>query len=366
MRTENESENDNENKIEIRKLTQKEKALSRDLYEEVFSEDKGAFSDYYYRYRVPENTIYAAVDRIDSRDDGRAERKTKNRGWRYAEDCLDDSGQSGIKDGTKDGIKDGIKDRDKLRIHAMIHLNPVRVSWNGKTLDIPYFVAVATEEKMRHRGLMRQLLTRIFQDLQKEGVPFCFLMPINEAIYLPFGFRRTWSFQWEEEVLLGRRIGAYERDDLWQISEGGAGCGHIEIESEETGAVRQADSGGFFCPAASPLPESWGISCRAADTVSDQILTRLSENVNQALAERFELFTLRSCAYYRRLAAEQNASGGRLLILFQGEEPLSAMQTARDDYPAMMCRVINEEAFARGQMGGSADPFSSAFISELV
>ena len=46
--------------MEIKKLTQEEKARTRALYEEVFSEDSLEFVDYYYTEKTKDNTIYTA------------------------------------------------------------------------------------------------------------------------------------------------------------------------------------------------------------------------------------------------------------------------------------------------------------------
>lgn len=35
---------------------------------------------------------------------------------------------------------------------------------------------------------MREVLTRMMQDMYEEKMPFCFLMPADERIYLPFDF----------------------------------------------------------------------------------------------------------------------------------------------------------------------------------
>ena len=198
----------------------------------------------------------------------------------------------------------------------MVHLNPTRLLWNGEQITIPYIVAVATRKELRHRGLMRSLLDMIFRDLEAEGVPFAFLMPIDEAIYKPFGFERTWGWQWEEHVLCG-----------------------------ETGGDRKYV---------------------AAASLSDGELASFADRVNRTLSRRFELFTERSLSYYRRLEKEQRASGGELQILLEGEKPAAAVQTAREAYPPMMCRIMNREAYERHLRSASDTPFRHAYVCEVV
>lgn len=259
--------------MEFIRLPKEQNILTKPLYEEVFSEDKGAFSDYYYDQAAPKSTIYAA--------------------------------------------------RDEDGIHSMIHLNPYTLCWNGELIEIPYIVAVATQEKLRHRGLMRTLLEQIFLDLEAEHVPFAFLMPIDEAIYQPFGFQRSWSWRWEEDVLGVK----------------------APQEREKTPGVQEMQS---------------------AEDCPDSLLERLADHVNGELTCRFELFTLRTVDYYRKLALEQKASGGRLLICMKDGQPQAAVQTAREHYPSMMCRIMDRGAYQKRLKGAGDRPFDKAFVCEVV
>lgn len=249
----------------IKKLDREENRLTKPLYEAVFSEDRGPFADYYYEWAARDNTIYAACD------------------------------ENGI--------------------HSMIHLNPYPVEWNGKIVMIPYIAAVATQKDMRRRGLMRQIFELIFDDLKKQGVPFAFLMPVDENIYLPFGFKRGWNWQWEEDA-----VGAARGDDS------------IILKYDD---LTGKDSG-----------------------YGDSLLKELSDNVNAALRQRYDLFTHRSVYYYRKLAAEQEASGGQLRILLEGGRPKAAVQTSRDLYPPMMYKMTGEAA--------EEEKMRRTFICEVV
>lgn len=125
--------------MEIRYLSQEEKENSRVLYEEVFVEDEKAFVDAYYKTKAADNEILAVMD--------------------------------------------------EESIVAMLHRNPYTFRFRDKSLRADYLVAVATRRSYRHQGLMRRLLTRALQDMEREKQPFAFLMPADEAIYLPFDFR---------------------------------------------------------------------------------------------------------------------------------------------------------------------------------
>ena len=123
----------------IRYLKDEERVRSRALYDEVFVEDADAFSGLYYEIKAQDNQILVAEE-----------------------------------DGS---------------IVSMLHLNPYSFRFRGSSIPADYIVAVATKVTYRHQGLMRALLTKAVEDMCAEGRPFTFLMPADEAIYTPFGFR---------------------------------------------------------------------------------------------------------------------------------------------------------------------------------
>ncbi len=124
--------------------TKEEKQESRLLYHQVFAEDPEAFLDYYYSDRAKDNKI--AVKRISG------------------------------------------------RIVSMAHLNPVRMMVMGQEVKTYYIFAVATAAEERHKGHMRDVLECAFGEMEAENIPFCYLIPVDEAIYRPFGFETICSF----------------------------------------------------------------------------------------------------------------------------------------------------------------------------
>lgn len=123
----------------IRYLKSEEKGISEALYREAFPEDKEEFVEYYYSYVTKDNKILV----------------------------VEQAGE----------------------VCSMLHLNPYRLSVNGTAVNAYYYVAVATQEKYRHHGMMRSLLCRSLNDISQEGQPFTYLMPADRAIYEPFDFR---------------------------------------------------------------------------------------------------------------------------------------------------------------------------------
>lgn len=134
----------------IRKLTQKEHGRTRQLWEEVFSEDSEAFLDYYYSEVTLQNEIYVVEAKAG------------------------------------EGV---LTDQTGTQICAMLHLNPFLVKAGSYCGKADYIVAVATRRPYRGRGYMAELLKAACRDMYRERLPFTFLMPAAEAIYHPHGFR---------------------------------------------------------------------------------------------------------------------------------------------------------------------------------
>ena len=126
--------------------TAEEQERTKPLYREVFSEDTEAFVDFYYRER-PKRIL-----------------------------AMEEDGE----------------------IIAMLHLNPFLLSFFGKEIKASYIYAVATKKEKRRQGIMGELLRYSFTLLKEEGEAFCFLIPVAESIYSPYGFRTVAKLALEE------------------------------------------------------------------------------------------------------------------------------------------------------------------------
>lgn len=126
--------------------TAEEQERTKPLYREVFSEDTEAFVDFYYRER-PKRIL-----------------------------AMEEDGE----------------------IIAMLHLNPFLLSFFGKEIKASYIYAVATKKEKRRQGIMGELLRYSFTLLKEEGEAFCFLIPVAESIYSPYGFRTVAKLSKEE------------------------------------------------------------------------------------------------------------------------------------------------------------------------
>ena len=248
---------------EIRYLDAGEKGRSRELWEEAFPEDSKSFDDYYFEEKLKDNRILV----------------------------LEEAG----------------------RIDAMIHLNPYLVQVKDRRWRVDYLVGVATRKDRRHRGYMRRLLMQMMADMRAENMPFCFLMPADEAIYRPFGFTyiyRQPQWEWKAGVL------------------------------EDT--VRAAE-------------------CRAADWNVEE----LADWMNRWLADRYQVYAVREPEYLRRLLKEIESEDGTFEVLYDGDEMTgmeslwgwgekeqrllygmeSCIREKAEPKPAIMARIISVEPF---------------------
>ena len=126
--------------------TPEEQDRTKPLYREIFPEDTEEFLDFYYRER-PKRIL--AME--------------------------------------EDGV-----------VIAMLHLNPFQLSFFGKKITASYIYAVATRKDKRKQGIMGELLSYSFQLLKEEGEAFCFLLPVMEKIYTPYGFQTVAKFITDE------------------------------------------------------------------------------------------------------------------------------------------------------------------------
>lgn len=202
----------------IRELEQKEKKKARELWEKIFPEDSREFLDAYEEVRR-DNRITVV--------------------------------------------------EEKEEILAMIHWNPFEVVY-GKNGSLEnrvracYIVGVATRADVRHRGHMRNLLVKGMEEMRRDGQPFTFLMPADEAIYRPFGFCTVY----EQNLLTGVE---------------GALSGRTSISEEE--------------------------------------IPSLAKLAREILKENYEIYCVRDEEYLRRLIREMESEEGRVIRLGSREDP---------------------------------------------
>ena len=192
---------------------------ARKLWEEVFEEDTEKFLDYYEDYVADHNQIFAEEEAGD--------------------------------------------------VVSMVQLNPYRVHMGEAEADSYYIVAVATRESCRHQGRMRRLLTEALQQMYQEKMPFTFLMPASESIYLPFDFVTVY------------------RQSLFT-------CGVV---------IPGSNDNCWHC-----IPCRW------------EQLKELAEWSNVFLQNHSEISTVRTEDYYKRIWKEQESMNGQILLFYEGSQ----------------------------------------------
>lgn len=192
---------------------------ARKLWEEVFDEDTEQFLDYYECYVADHNLIFA--------------------------------------------------EQEQGKIVSMVQLNPYMVHMGDQKADSYYIVAVATGEEYRHQGRMRRLLTEAMNHMYQKEIPFTFLMPASESIYLPFDF-----------------VTVYHQSLFTYGAE-------MDVQPD----------GSWHC-----------VPCRR-----DQ-LQELAEWSDVFLQKHSDVSTVRTEDYYKRIWMEQESMNGQILLFYEKEQ----------------------------------------------
>ena len=173
-----------------------------------------------------------------------------------------------------------------LELAAMLHLNPYILVARDSDLAANYIVGVATKENHRRKGLMSKLLFAALGQMNNEKMPFTYLMPAKESIYLPFDFRIVYEQTYwnnkliqakvrEDEIRTGKRLVAVSTSDIRVIA--------LEEDDKE----------------------------KIEDLVSF---------TNKFLASEYDVFVKRSPYYYKRLINEMKSSAGGLLLCYEDND----------------------------------------------
>ncbi|MBR0381688.1 MAG: GNAT family N-acetyltransferase [Eubacterium sp.] len=185
---------------------------------------------------------------------------------------------------------------DRDQVCGMVHLNPYTLCLGGKKTDASYIVGVATDEAYRRTGIMRKLLKETFEMLADRGQAITYLMPANEAYYLPFDFRFGME-QLEQE---------------------------IQILDPETAFGQESRAGDF----------------RITDQASPEQLEELARMENEVKASRFDIFTQVSPDYYTRLGLEAVSDYGRLFYVFEGDRPAGRFAAGLENGCLLLSRIF--------------------------
>lgn len=166
------------------------------------------------------------------------------------------------------------------RISAMLHLNPYTLSVGGKKMPAYYIVGVATKEEDRRQGLMKLLLEKAMLQMNEEKMPFTYLMPAKEAIYLPFGFRIV-----------------YEQENFKKLIQ------NAKASLTKSKEIREEDLQVFFL--------------EPTDSLS---IGKIVEFTNTHLSMTQDIFVYRDYYYFQRLIHEMRSCKGEVMVVLYKEE----------------------------------------------
>lgn len=275
--------------MEIRKITGEQCKTTRILWEEVFSEDSMGFTDYYFENKAAGNIGYV-----------------------IGEDPYE----------------------------AMMFRTPYRVQIGEELREISYIVGVATRKECRHRGYMKALLNRSFEEMYREKQAFTFLMPANPKIYEPFDFRYI-----------------YERD-IWKLKDVLRQASWLESLTvnaeveEENGEIKAAQWTESITSGKMPNQENafhknmdglYSVVQLQEQCPKFPIMKLLAEFANRQLKEHYNVFVNRDEAYYERQLKESRAQNGDIYVFFRRGELQAYFLYANEDDEIFIQEVIEKE-----------------------
>ncbi len=169
------------------------------------------------------------------------------------------------------------------RILGQLHENSYDLSVLGEQARLPYIVGVSTDEAYRHQGIMSSILMRSLREAAEKELPFVYLMPADEAIYLPFGFAYVYAQDVQNQTAVCPGGYAFAQ----QLRNGEAS----------------------FAGLTAKRPSSYTAFAAAAAIG------------NSILEQHCDIYTQRDVWYLKRLAAENQAEGGDFLLLYAEDGP---------------------------------------------
>lgn len=169
----------------------------------------------------------------------------------------------------------------KDELVGMIHLNPYNVLLDGKKCRCYYIVGVAVKPEYRRQGIMRNMLSRVIEDMKVEGCPFTFLMPEREEYYESFGFEKIYN-----TLELDIDISMLEDEDV--VPD--------DLSGEE----------GFYWKKLTDMFEEERYS-----------LAVLATEINEALEKRYEVFSYRTATYLHHMRAEHICQNGGVVAVYE-------------------------------------------------
>lgn len=231
--------------------------------------------------------LYQGISEVDGID----EKEVKKNVYDLWQECFEDT------DSYTDFYFDWkLKDNQIFLIYkgkklaAMLHLNPYTLVVKGEEVSANYIVGVATQEKERRKGLMSRLIEASLYQMYESKMPFTYLMPAKESIYLPFDFEIVYEQELWNEQLEEARLKVLEEEKAPELR---AASEEYKMEDLKVIALGEEDT---------------------------ENIEKLTAFTNQLLIGEKEVFVKRTPYYYKRLIHEMQSGAGEVLLCFDQRE----------------------------------------------
>ena len=196
----------------------------------------------------------------------------------------------------KEFLENGI---ETSPLAAMLHLNPYSLMVKNKEIPANYIVGVATKESERRKGLMNKLLQASMEQMYKEEMPFTYLMPAKESIYLPFDFRIVYEQEaWNDKLRQAR----------------------IKVIKEERIDVRAASMDDSEVLRAASIDDENDYKIVVLETYDIERINELASFTNELLANEHDIYAKRRPYYYERLINEMRSASGEVILCYDKDE----------------------------------------------
>lgn len=196
----------------------------------------------------------------------------------------------------KEFLENGI---ETSPLAAMLHLNPYSLMVKNKEIPANYIVGVATKESERRKGLMNKLLQASMEQMYKEEMPFTYLMPAKESIYLPFDFRIVYEQEaWNDKLRQAR----------------------IKVIKEERIDVRAASMDDSEILRAASIDDENDYKIVVLETYDIERINELASFTNELLANEHDIYAKRRPYYYERLINEMRSASGEVILCYDKDE----------------------------------------------
>lgn len=191
---------------------------------------------------------------------------------------------------------------------AMLNLNPYTLMVKGEEVHANYIVGVATKKSHRRQGLMAKILEASMEQMYQEEMPFTYLMPAKEGIYLPFDFRIVYEqYFWNDKLIDVRARAKEEQAENKQVEEQKEKIGTGEgLRVAELDQVRVAS-----------IDIGNDIEISVLDPHDTNTINELVLYTNEFLLKEYDVFVKRTPYYYERLVSEMRSSDGEILLCYE-------------------------------------------------